>query len=64
MKQYEYVNLKVGRVFSSKSEQHREIINKYAAMGYRYVGYIPTHLDSYGKMESMDLIFEKDKTEE
>ena len=38
VKKYEYVNLKIGKVFSSKSEEHRKIIDEYAAKGYRYVG--------------------------
>ncbi|MBQ4529418.1 MAG: DUF4177 domain-containing protein [Lachnospiraceae bacterium] len=60
MKKYEYVNLKIGKLFSSKSEEHRKIIDEYAAKGYRYVGYIPTEIDGYGKMDNIDLIFEMD----
>lgn len=58
MKKYEYVNLKIGKILSSKSEEHRRIIDEYAAKGYRYVGYIPTNIDVYGKMDNIDLIFE------
>lgn len=58
VKKYEYVNLKIGKVFSSKSKEHRKIIDEYAAKGYRYVGYIPTKIDVYGKMDNIDLIFE------
>ena len=60
MKKYEYVNVKIGKVFSSKSEEHRRIIDEYAAKGYRYVGYIPTYIDAEGKMNNMDLVFELD----
>ncbi len=60
MKKYEYVNIKVGRFWSAGTEEHREIIDRYAAMGFRYVGYVPTSMDSYGRIVKMDLVFEKD----
>lgn len=60
MKKYEYVNLKIGRMFSSKSKEHRSVIDEYAAKGYRYVGYIPTLSDATGKIDRIDLIFECD----
>ena len=60
MKKYEYVNVKIGKLFSSKSEEHRKIIDGYAVKGYSYVGYIPTYISSEGKIESMDLVFEID----
>lgn len=43
MKKYEYVTLstKTG-FFSTKSKKHREIIDQYAARGYRYVGWFPS----------------------
>lgn len=60
MKKYEYVNVHIGTFFGAKSEQHREIIDKYAEKGYRYVGYIPTNISDYGKIKDMDLVFEID----
>lgn len=61
MKKYEYVSVRVSKgIFGSKSEEHREIIDSYAAKGYRYAGYIPTLADSYGKLYEIDLIFECD----
>ena len=60
MKKYEYVNLKIGKVFSSHSEEHRQIIDEYATKGYRYVGYIPTYINCDGKIDKIDLIFELD----
>lgn len=60
MKKYEYVNIKIGKMFSVKSQEHRKIIDEYAAKGYRYVGYIPTDTDGYGKINNIDLIFESD----
>ena len=45
MKKYEYVNINIDRVFmGSGSDEHRQIIDEYAAKGYRYVGYIPTDI--------------------
>ncbi|MBQ9328215.1 MAG: DUF4177 domain-containing protein [Solobacterium sp.] len=60
MKQYEYVAVNIDRFFNSESEEHREIIDRYAGMGYRYVGYIPTLITDYGRIKRMDLIFEID----
>ena len=60
MKQYEYVSVKIGKFIGAKSEEHRQIIDEYAAKGYRYVGYIPTNISDYGKIKDMDLVFEKD----
>ena len=39
------------------------VIDEYAKKGFRYVGYIPTHMDTYGKLRSIDLIFEKDEND-
>ena len=58
MKKYEFVNVKMGGVFSSRTDEHRKVINEYAAKGYSYVGHIPTHMDMDGKISKMDLIFE------
>ena len=32
----------------------------HAARGYRYVGYIPTNINNYGKITDLDLVFERD----
>lgn len=58
MKRYEFVNVKMGGFFSSHTEEHRRVINEYAAKGYTYAGHIPTHIDVDGKISKMDLIFE------
>ena len=60
MKRYEYVNIHIGKFCGAKSEEHRNIIDAYAAKGYRYVGYIPTDINDYGKIKDMYLIFEID----
>ena len=58
MKKYEYVHIKTGRFIGARSEEHREIINEYAAKGYKFVCYIPTKMSDYGKILEMDLVFE------
>ena len=63
MKKYDYVTLdtKVG-LLSSKSVNYREIIDSYAAKGYRYVGWLPVKTSNLlsGVPEKIDLIFEID----
>lgn len=53
--------MKIGKVFSSGSIKHREIIDEYALKGYCYAGYVPTGMDAYGKVNLIDLIFEMDE---
>lgn len=61
MKRYEYVTVHVGKgILGSKLEEHRQIIDEHAAEGWRYAGYVPTFLDSNGKLYEIDLIFERD----
>lgn len=60
MKKYKYVNVYIGRFIGAKSEEHRDIINQYAAKGYRYVGYIPTKISEKGMIKAIDLVFEID----
>ncbi len=63
MKKYEYVTLHVSGMcglFGSKLETHRTTIDQYAARGYRYVGYFPVKIGSYGYPTDIDLIFEQD----
>lgn len=61
MKKYAYESVHIGKFFGAASEEHREIIDAYAAKGWRYVGFIPTNMNDYGKLKDMDLIFEKDE---
>ena len=62
---YEYVTIKtVGKgILSNKTNQHREIIDEYAAKGYRYVGWFPIQSSNIltGVIEEVDLIFEKEE---
>ena len=61
---YEYVRFQTAQkgFFSSKTAGHRELIDEYAAKGYRYVGWFPTKASNIleGVIEEMDLIFEID----
>ena len=58
MKRYEYVKLNINSFFGAGSEEHRQIIDEYAAKGYRYVGFVPTYMNEHGKIKEIDLIFE------
>ena len=60
MKKYEYVRLRIGKFIGAKSEEHRAVIDDYAARGWRYVGYIPPSINDYGKIVQLDLVFEQD----
>ena len=63
MKEYKYISLNIDRFFNSKSEDHRAIIDEEARRGYRYAGYIPTLITDYGRIKTIDRIFEKDAEE-
>lgn len=48
MKQYKYVNVeyKMKDMVMASVSEHREIIDRYALQGYRFVGMIPTELSA------------------
>lgn len=62
MKKYEYVSVDLvnKKATTAESIEHREVIDSYAAKGYRYAGYIPSLIGPSGKILRMDLIFEAD----
>lgn len=62
MYRYEYVALHTGGgLFFDNSELgHREIIDQYAADGWRFVGFVPTQFTGNGGSREIDLIFEKE----
>ena len=60
MYEYEYATVTAEGVVSTKFKEHREIIDRRAKEGWRYVGYVPVHLSSYGVPAQLDLIFERE----
>ena len=42
-----------------RSEMHRQIIDRRAKQGWRYVGYIPAAQRGTGHVSEIDLVFEK-----
>ena len=64
MKEYEYVSVKYKMLetftLGNGISEHREIIDDYAARGYRYVDSIVTEVDNSARIRKVDLVFEKD----
>lgn len=60
MYQYKYVTLDTGGGLYAESLTHRQIIDKYAADGWRYVGIIPVSYTARGAICDVDLIFERE----
>ena len=48
---------------SSETLAHQEIILRRAAEGWRYVGFIPKRQRAGGYMETIDLVFERQRPE-
>lgn len=44
-----------------ETEKYKEMINKRAAEGWRYVGFIPALQRGTGHIEEMDLVFEREQ---
>ncbi|MCM1989060.1 DUF4177 domain-containing protein [Oceanirhabdus seepicola] len=40
---------------------HRELIDKYSAEGWRFVTAIPSAFDGHGVIKNFDLVFEKEE---
>lgn len=62
MYQYHYETLYTGGGFwlDNASKEHRDIIDRYAAEGWRYVGFVPSRFSSQGGMKEIELVFEKE----
>ena len=60
MYQYKYIPVDTGGGFLSGSREHRELIDKYAAEGSRYIGIIPVSFTGHGGISQVDLIFERE----
>ena len=61
MVRYEYVRVKLDKnnyALNADMESHREIIDRQAADGKRYVGWFPVTQGPTGKTVEFDLIFE------
>lgn len=63
MLEYEFEEIPGGRgFFVGKTEQHREVILRRAAEGWRYCGWIPAE-QMNGEVVTLDLIFERETEE-
>ena len=60
MYQYKYIPMDTGGGVLSGSREHRELIDKYAAEGWRYVGFLPVSFTGRGGISSVDLVFERE----
>ena len=60
MYEYEYVTVVGEGIMTTKYQEHREIIDRRAAEGWRYAGYVPVKVNSYGVPAQIDLIFERE----
>lgn len=63
VKQYTYVTVTYKGVYQKTIQEHREIIDRYAAEGWRYVDHIPVQQYYQGQSGTIDLIFERDVEE-
>lgn len=57
MYKYLYVRAKIGGLLTAPN--YKELIDKYAQEGWRFVTAIPAVFGSYGQMKEVDLVFEK-----
>lgn len=57
MYKYRYEKSSGGTFFTESN--HRDIINKLANEGWRFVAAIPTYQTQEGKVKEFDLVFEK-----
>ena len=66
MKEYAYQTYDTGGGgFINNSDcGHRKVIDKYAAEGWRYVGFLPTAFTGHGGISGVDLIFERERSDE
>lgn len=64
MYQYEYVSVEGKLMKDPCFWGYRQIIDEYAAKGWRYAGYVPTAITGEGRIYKIDLIFEKECREE
>ena len=62
MYEYQYIEFESGGTFWTSAfgdTPHREIIDREAQKGWRYVGFLPRKFTGHGGIKTMDLIFER-----
>ena len=59
MYEYEYTTVIGEGMAATKVKEHREIIDRRAKDGWRYAGWVPSHI-SGGEIVQIDLIFERE----
>ena len=66
MLEYEFEEVSCGEVCGfnlRETAAHREVILRRAADGWRYVGFIPRYQRAGGFIETIDLVFERQRPE-
>ena len=59
MYEYKYVNVIGEGLSATKFREHRDIIDRHASQGWRYVGFVPSHIAANGQIAQIDLVFER-----
>ena len=57
---YKYVTLIGEDIMRTRYREHREVIDRHAAEGWRYVGWVPAYINGNGRIEHSELIFERE----
>jgi hypothetical protein len=60
MYEYQYIRLQATGTMSVEFKDRQEVIDRYAAEGWRYAGWIPAILGAYGAIGQIDLVFERE----
>lgn len=60
MYRYEYVTLDSETLLGARFSEHQQVIDAYAAKGWRFVAWVPVRSTDYGKVKKLDLVFEKE----
>ena len=63
MYQYRYESQATGGGVFGGNAEHRQVIDRLAKEGWRYVGFIPTGFTGHGGISRVDLIFEQERPE-
>lgn len=58
---YKYIYVEANTDGMFKPANHREMIDKYSAEGWRFVTAIPSVIGGYGVIKKFDLVFEKEE---